>query len=92
MEDMKYADIKHCDRKLLNGTGRWTSLFVSGCTTGAGGCFNEIAWDFNGGNEFTDEAVQVEIRSLWESYISGLSPAGRSDGSAEPALLPLSPV
>ena len=72
---MKYADIKHCD--VANGTGVRTSLFVSGCTHRCRGCFNEIAWDFNYGNEFTDEAVQEILDSCGKSY--------RADGAAEPA-------
>lgn len=71
---MKYADIKHCD--VANGTGVRTSLFVSGCTHRCRGCFNEIAWDFNYGNEFTDEAVQEILDSCGKSYISGLSLLG----------------
>ena len=71
---MKYADIKHCD--VANGTGVRTSLFVSGCTHRCRGCFNEIAWDFNYGKEFTDEAVQEILDSCGKSYISGLSLLG----------------
>ena len=86
---MKYADIKHCD--VANGTGVRTSLFVSGCTHRCRGCFNEIAWDFNYGNEFTDEAVQEILDSCGKSYISGLSLLGGEpmEPQNQRALLPL---
>ena len=86
---MKYADIKHCD--VANGTGVRTSLFVSGCTHRCRGCFNEIAWDFNYGKEFTDEAVQEILDSCGKSYISGLSLLGGEpmEPQNQRALLPL---
>ena len=52
---MKYANIKYYD--VANGPGVRTSLFVSGCTHRCEGCFNEIAWDFNYGREFTEETI-----------------------------------
>ena len=50
---MNYATIKNYD--IANGLGVRVSLFVSGCTHHCKGCFNEIAWDFNYGSEFTKE-------------------------------------
>ncbi len=38
---MNYADIKKVD--VANGTGVRVSVFVSGCTHGCKGCFNEEA-------------------------------------------------
>ena len=58
---MKYANIKYYD--VANGPGVRTSLFVSGCTHRCEGCFNEIAWDFNYGREFTEEIIaEIVIR------------------------------
>lgn len=86
---MKYADIKYCD--VANGTGVRTSLFVSGCTHRCRGCFNEVAWDFNYGHEFTDETVAEILTACGKSYIAGLSLLGGEP--MEPAnqreLLPL---
>lgn len=50
---MKYANIKKYD--IANGPGVRVSLFVSGCKHHCKGCFNEIAWDFNYGKEFSSD-------------------------------------
>ena len=50
---MNYATIKNCD--IANGPGVRVSLFVSGCTHHCKGCFNEMAWDFDYGQPFTEE-------------------------------------
>lgn len=86
---MKYADIKYCD--VANGTGVRTSLFVSGCTHRCRGCFNEIAWDFNYGEEFTAEVMDRILDSCKKSYISGLSLLGGEplEPQNQRALLPL---
>ena len=53
---MNYADIKQYD--VANGPGVRISLFVSGCTHRCPNCFNEVAWDFNYGQPFTDETIE----------------------------------
>ena len=50
---MNYATIKDCD--IANGPGVRVSLFVSGCTHHCPGCFNEVAWDFDYGEPFTQQ-------------------------------------
>lgn len=71
---MKYADIKECD--VANGTGIRISLFVSGCTHRCKGCFNEIAWDFQYGKEFTQEVIGKILAFCGKSYIAGLTLLG----------------
>lgn len=71
---MNYAEIKYYD--ISNGLGVRTSLFVSGCNHHCKGCFNEIAWDFNYGNKFTDETMNDILKSLEPEYIAGLSILG----------------
>lgn len=71
---MHYATIKPVD--IANGTGVRVSLFVSGCTHHCQDCFNEIAWNFCYGNEFTDETVQMIMEMLKPSHIQGLSLLG----------------
>ncbi len=71
---MKYANIKYCD--IANGLGVRTSLFVSGCTHRCDGCFNEEAWDFNYGEEFTDEVIETILESCAPSHINGLTLLG----------------
>lgn len=71
---MNIAEIKKCD--IANGPGVRVSLFVSGCTHHCPGCFNEIAWDFDYGNPFTDEIQQELLTALAPSYIRGLTLLG----------------
>ena len=71
---MKYANIKYYD--VANGPGVRTSLFVSGCTHRCEGCFNEIAWDFDYGREFTEETIAEIVNSVSEDYISGITLLG----------------
>ena len=71
---MNYATIKNCD--IANGPGVRVSLFVSGCTHRCPGCFNEIAWDFDYGQPFTQETVDSIIAMLRPGYIKGLTLLG----------------
>lgn len=71
---MNYADIKIAD--VANGLGVRVSLFVSGCNHHCKGCFNEDAWNFNYGKEFTEETIEEIIKDLDNPYISGLSLLG----------------
>ena len=50
---MNYGKIIYCDTS--NGIGCRTVLFVSGCTHHCKGCFNDMAWPFNYGKEYTKE-------------------------------------
>lgn len=71
---MNYAEIKYYD--IANGLGVRTSLFVSGCSHRCPGCFNEIAWDFHYGKEFTRETMEEILKSCEPGYIRGLSLLG----------------
>lgn len=71
---MHYAEIKNCD--IANGEGVRVSLFVSGCTLHCEGCFNQEAWDFKFGEEFTPEVEDRIIEMLRPSYINGLTLLG----------------
>ena len=71
---MNYADIKIAD--VANGQGVRVSLFVSGCTHHCKGCFNSQAWDFNYGNEFTEQDTERIVNELKHPYVSGLSLLG----------------
>ena len=59
---MHYADIKKAD--IANGLGVRVSVFVSGCTHHCKNCFNSEAWDFNYGNEFTENEINRVIKEL----------------------------
>ena len=71
---MKYAEIKYCD--IANGVGVRTTLFVSGCRLHCPGCFNEVAWDFSAGEEFTQETENNILQSLEVPWVSGLTVLG----------------
>lgn len=71
---MNYAAIKNCD--IANGPGVRVSLFVSGCTHHCKGCFNEVAWDFDYGEPFTQETVDSILAMLKPSYVKGITLLG----------------
>ena len=86
---MNYATIKDCD--IANGPGVRVSLFVSGCTHHCKGCFNEVAWDFDYGEPFTDETVETILKMMAPSYIKGITLLGGEpfEPQNQPALLDL---
>ena len=71
---MHYAEIKNCD--IANGPGVRVSLFVSGCTHHCPGCFNQVAWDFDYGEEFTRQTIDRILEMLKPGYIKGLTLLG----------------
>ncbi len=71
---MNYATIKNCD--IANGPGVRVSLFVSGCTHHCKGCFNEVAWDFDYGNPFTQETIDSILGMLAPDYVQGITLLG----------------
>lgn len=71
---MHYGAIKFFD--IANGVGVRVSLFVSGCTNHCKNCFQPLTWDFDYGDEFTDETEKSIIEALSSDYIEGLSVLG----------------
>lgn len=71
---MHYGEIKNCD--IANGIGVRVSLFVSGCTNHCEGCFQPETWDFNYGNDFTEETENRILEMLSLDYICGLTVLG----------------
>ena len=71
---MNYAEIKNCD--IANGPGVRVSLFVSGCTHHCPGCFNQVAWDFDYGQPFTQQTIYGILEMMKPSYIKGLTLLG----------------
>ena len=71
---MNYATIKNND--IANGPGVRVSLFVSGCTHKCPGCFNEVAWDFDYGQPFTQETIDTILDMLKPPHIKGLTLLG----------------
>ena len=71
---MRYNTIRQLD--IANGPGCRISLFVQGCSFNCPGCFNSVARDFSGGQEFTDQTEELILELLKPSQISGLSILG----------------
>lgn len=71
---MHYGEIKNCD--IANGIGVRVSLFVSGCTNHCEDCFQPETWDFNYGNNFTEETENKILEMLAPDYICGLTLLG----------------
>ena len=71
---MNYCGIKKCD--IANGYGVRVTLFVSGCTHHCKGCFQPETWDFNYGEEFTEDTQNEIIKALAPDYIHGLTLLG----------------
>ena len=86
---MNYATIKNCD--IANGPGVRVSLFVSGCTHHCKGCFNEVAWDFNYGQPFTQQTSDLILDMMKPDYIKGITLLGGEpfEPQNQPALVQL---
>lgn len=63
---------------MLNGEGIRAVLFVSGCTHGCRGCYNESTWDPRSGVPFTKDVEDQIIRDLKDTRIrrDGLTLSG----------------
>lgn len=71
---MNYAGLNKYDT--ANGPGVRVSLFVSGCEHYCKNCFNPEAWDFNYGNEFTNNIITEIIEAMTKKWISGITILG----------------
>ena len=50
---MRYSNIDYFE--IVNGTDVGVSLYTQGCPRHCKGCFNQQAWDFDGGEKYTIE-------------------------------------
>ena len=71
---MNYSGIKRFD--ISNGPGIRMSLYVSGCTHHCKGCFNPTTWNFNAGDEWTQEVEDKFIEDCKDDKITGVSILG----------------
>jgi anaerobic ribonucleoside-triphosphate reductase activating protein len=71
---MRYNTIRQLD--IANGPGCRVSLFVQGCSFNCPGCFNTVAKDFEGGQEFTEQTLEALLAIAEPDHISGLSILG----------------
>lgn len=71
---MRYASIRSMD--ISDGEGIGISLFVQGCHFHCKNCFNQSTWDFNGGEEFTNEIKEKMFQLLDKPYMVRISILG----------------
>jgi anaerobic ribonucleoside-triphosphate reductase activating protein len=71
---MKYAEVVPFD--VCNGKGCGASIFVQGCSLHCVGCFNQEAWDFNGGKEWNDKVKSKFLDIVSKHYIKRVSILG----------------
>ena len=64
---MNYSQYYQTD--VLNGTGTRCVLFVSGCSHGCKGCYNESTWNPKHGNLFTEAMADQIIKDLQDTRI-----------------------
>ena len=73
---MRYASLRSMD--ISDGEGIGISLFVQGCHFHCKNCFNQDTWDFNGGEEFTDEIKEKMFQLLDKPYMVRISILGEN--------------
>ena len=71
---MRYNKIRKMD--ISNGPGVRVSVFFQGCAFHCKNCFNPETWDFDKGEEFTDETIAHILDLCDNDYIVGLSMLG----------------
>ena len=68
---MRYNVIRKMD--ISNGPGVRVSVFMQGCAFHCKNCFNPETWDFEGGQEFTEETIHKVLDLCQKNEIKGLS-------------------
>lgn len=71
---MRYNLIRKMD--ISNGPGVRVSIFMQGCSFHCKNCFNQETWDFEGGQEFTDDTINKVLDLSNTPEIKGLSILG----------------
>ena len=71
---MNYGNIKEYD--IADGPGVRVTLFVSGCRNCCKGCFNSETWNFQYGQPFTEETMEILLSCLAPDYIQGFTLLG----------------
>ena len=67
---MRYNLIRKMD--ISNGPGVRVSVFMQGCAFHCKNCFNQNTWDFDKGEEFTDEVISHVLDLCAPDHIKGL--------------------
>ena len=68
--------IKVTKNDIANGIGIGCVLWVSGCDIHCKNCHNQSTWDFNAGQQFTEDTMQEILLTLTKPYISRFTISG----------------
>ena len=71
---MRYNLIRKMD--ISNGPGVRVSIFMQGCSFHCKNCFNQETWDFEGGQEFTEDTINKVLELSNKPEVKGLSILG----------------
>lgn len=71
---MRYNLIRKMD--ISNGPGVRVSIFMQGCSFYCKNCFNPETWDFEGGQEFTEDTINKVLELSDKKEVKGLSILG----------------
>ena len=71
---MRYNLIRKMD--ISNGPGVRVSIFMQGCHFHCKNCFNSETWNFDGGEEFTEDTINKVLDLCDKKEIKGLSILG----------------
>lgn len=84
---MYYSKIRKYD--VSNAPGVRTTIFVSGCTNGCEGCFNQELQDFKYGTKWTDETEDKFISYVKNPNVVGVNILGGEPMQQDLSLLKL---
>ena len=71
---MRYFQIRSMD--ISNGIGIGASVFLSGCHFHCKNCHNQELWDFNSGNEYTNDAKNKILKTIQPKWVERFSILG----------------
>lgn len=71
---MRYFQIRSMD--ISNGIGIGASVFLSGCHFHCKNCHNQELWDFNSGNEYTNDAKNKILKTIQPEWVKRFSVLG----------------
>ena len=71
---MRYNLIRKMD--ISDGPGVRVSIFMQGCSFHCKNCFNPETWDFEGGQEFTEDTINKVLELSDKKEVKGLSILG----------------
>jgi anaerobic ribonucleoside-triphosphate reductase activating protein len=58
---------------ISNGPGIRISVFTQGCNIHCPECFNKVAWDIDGGKEWSDEETNLILKLLDNPHVDGIT-------------------